>query len=85
MSIMLEEEHLRALLKEAAREGARDALHELGLHDENAPKDVNDLRDLIRGWRDVRSSIISTITKWVTTAILGLLALGAWSQWGSGK
>lgn len=85
MSVTLEETHLRALLKEAAREGARDALHELGLHDESAQKDVNDLRDLIRGWREVRHGIISTVTKWITTAILGLLALGAWSHWGTGK
>jgi hypothetical protein len=75
---------LEILLERAARRGAAQALQQVGLHDEHAGKDINDLRDLIDGWRSVRRTVISTITKWVTLGILGAIALGAW-HWGNDK
>lgn len=78
----LDEQKLQVLLKEAAREGAQQALKEVGLHDAEAGKDIADLRDLIDGWRDVRKTILSTIVKWITMGILGVIAIGAWSKWG---
>lgn len=78
----LDEQKLQVLLKEAAREGAQQALKEVGLHDAEAGKDIADLRDLIDGWRDVRKTILSTVVKWITMGILGVIAIGAWSKWG---
>ena len=78
----LDEQKLQILLRQAAHEGAQQALKEVGLHDEHAGKDISDLRDLIDGWRDVRRSIVTAFVKWVTMGVLGLVALGAYSKWG---
>lgn len=82
ISMELDEQKLQTLLKEAAREGAQQALREVGLHDDNAGKDIADLRDLIDGWRDVRKTMLATFVKWITLGILSVIALGAYSKWG---
>jgi hypothetical protein len=70
-------EEIESLIERAAERGARTALRELGLHDDNAPKDVAELRGLLETWRDVRKTIVKTITQAVTVFILGALAVGA--------
>lgn len=82
INMELDEQKLQTLLKEAAREGAQQALREVGLHDDNAGKDIADLRDLIDGWRDVRKTMLATFVKWITLGILSVIALGAYSKWG---
>ena len=82
ISMELDEQKLQTLLKEAAREGAQQALREVGLHDDNAGKDIADLRDLIDGWRDVRKTMLATFVKWITLGILSVIALGAYTKWG---
>lgn len=67
-------EELEAMLDRAAKKGARAALQELGLHDENAPKDLNELRGLLSSWRETKSAIWSTVVKVVTTAVLLFIA-----------
>ena len=42
---------LELLLEQALKEGAKQALTELGLHDENAPTDIRDLRELLKAFR----------------------------------
>ena len=42
---------LELLLEQASKEGAKKALTELGLHDENAPTDIRDLRELLKAFR----------------------------------
>lgn len=76
--VVISPAELEIMLERAARRGAEKALHQVGLHDEHAGKDINDLRELIDGWRSVRRTIISTITKWVTMGVLGVLAVGLW-------
>lgn len=83
--IQLTEEQLQIVLKKAAHEGAQQALREIGLHDEEAGKDISDLRNLIEDWRDVRRTVTRTVAKWITMGILGAIALGAWTHWGNGK
>lgn len=68
----------------AAERGARKALESIGLHDEDAGRDVRELRSLLESWREARKSVIQTIAKIVTTALLGALALGTY-QWFNGK
>lgn len=68
------------LLDQAAERGARKALEQLGLHDEQAGADIRDLRSLIDSWRQARTTALKTFTQWVTMGILGALAFGAWSQ-----
>jgi hypothetical protein len=67
-------EEFEAMLDRAAKRGARAALEELGLHDQNAEKDLEELRSLLSSWRDTKKAMWSTIVKVVTTAVLFFIA-----------
>lgn len=67
-------EEFEAMLDRAAKKGARAALEELGLHDQHAEKDLEDLRSLLSSWRDTKKAMWSTIVKVVTTAVLLFIA-----------
>ena len=67
-------EELEAMLDRAAKKGARAALEELGLHDDNAEKDLDELRSLLSSWRETKRAMWSTVVKVVTTAILFFMA-----------
>jgi hypothetical protein len=78
----MDEEKLRSIV----RESVHQAFREIGLHDENAGKDVHDLRALISDWRELRRVIWATVYRWGTMIVLGLLSLGAWSKFhGNGE
>lgn len=68
------------LLDQAAEKGARRALESVGLHDEHAGRDIQELRTLIDGWRQTKHTIAVTIAKYLTVSILSLLALGAYTN-----
>ena len=70
------DEELRKALDDAAERGAKLALERIGLADEQAGKDVHDLRDLIDGWRSVKSTVSQTITRTITMIVLGAVAAG---------
>ena len=76
----MDQNELNAVLEQAAERGARRALERIGLHDENAGKDINDLRTLIDSWREAKSTISKTVVQWATIGILGALTLGAYMQ-----
>ena len=67
-------EELEAMLDRAAKRGARAALEELGLHDQNAEKDLEELRSLLSSWRETKRAMWSTVVKVVTTAMLFFMA-----------
>jgi len=71
---------LEQLVERSARRGAKEALASIGLHDEDAGKDIHDLRQLIDGWRDVKKSVVNTFVKWLVLVILGILSVGAWTK-----
>ena len=73
-SVQLTPEELEAMLDRAAKKGARAALEELGLHDEQAEKDLDELRSLLASWRDTKKAMWSTVVKVVTTAVLVFIA-----------
>lgn len=77
----LEYAELAKLIDDAAERGAKRALESLGLHDDKAGVDIRDLRTLIESYRDVKATIGRTIVQWITYAVIGLLALGTYSQW----
>lgn len=81
MMAEITEEALQKMLDRAAERGADKALEKVGLGDENAGKDVRDLRDLLTSWRDVKRTVLRTIVKDVTTFLLGAAALGAWMKY----
>jgi 2-iminoacetate synthase ThiH len=72
----LSEEQLKSLINEAAEEGARRALHSVGLHDEKSADDVKDLRNLLKSYRTAKRVVGEQMLRVVTTAILAALVAG---------
>lgn len=78
-SVQLTHEELESMLDRAAKRGARAALEELGLHDDKAPKDLEDLRNILSAWKETRKAVWATVIKMVTTAVLGFIAFAVWA------
>jgi len=76
-------EDLDRLLEKAAERGADCALRKVGLHDEDAGRDMAEVRDLLENWRETKKTISQTIARIITTAILAIMAMGTWHYWGS--
>jgi len=74
----LSKPEIEAMLQKAAQQGAREALTRIGLSDDNAPHDVRELRQLIDGWRDIKSTAVKTLVRWAILGILGILSVGAY-------
>jgi 2-iminoacetate synthase ThiH len=74
----LTKSEIEAMLHQAAQQGAREALTRIGLSDDNAPHDVRELRQLIDGWRDIKSTAVKTLVRWAILGILGILSVGAY-------
>ncbi len=69
-------------IKKLAREVVTETLNRLGLdpNDPDTVADVHDLKGLLGAWRSAKRTVGTTITRVVTLAILGALALGAAMQ-----
>lgn len=80
--INLTPEELEAMLDRAARRGAKEVLHQLGLHDDSASTDIREIRDLLSTWRETRKSIWNTFVKITTVAILSFIATAVYMQLG---
>ena len=76
--VKLSPEELEDMLDRAARRGAKEALRSIGLLDDDAQKDITEMRSLLEAWRDTRRSIWSTITKLVTVGVLTFIAGAVW-------
>jgi len=79
---MMTEQELEVLIHKAAQEGAKQALKEVGLSDEEAYDDVKELRSLLDSWRATKTTVGQTIARMVTTALLTALAVGIYMGWG---
>ncbi|URD62316.1 DUF6127 family protein [Sphingomonas sp. KRR8] len=65
---------MRALVEEASQSGAQRALASLGLDDENARRDMGELRELLSAWRDAKRSAWQGMVTWIVRVCLaGLL------------
>ena len=80
--INLTPEELEEMLDNAARRGAKEALRSIGLLDNDAQKDIIEMRSLIEAWRDTRRSIRSTVVKLATVGILTFMAGAVWMTMG---
>ena len=80
--IKLSPEELEEMLDNAARRGAKEALRSIGLLDDDAAKDIIEMRNLIEAWRDTRKSIRSTIVKMTTVGVLTFIAGVVWMTMG---
>ena len=67
---------LRALIEEASELGAERALASLGLKDERARRDMDELRELLQAWRDAKKSAAREVLSWAVRILLALVVLG---------
>ena len=72
--LKLSSEELEAMLDRSAKR----ALESIGLTDENAAKDIQEMRSLLDAWRDTRKSIWNTAVKILTVATLTFIAGAVW-------
>jgi Family of unknown function (DUF6127) len=77
-SVQITPQELEDMLNRAAAHGAKKALSDLGLHDENASADLNEIRSLLTSWRETRKAIWATTVKIATTAILLFICGAVW-------
>jgi len=80
--IKLTPDDLEEMLDNAARRGAKEALRSIGLLDDDAAKDIIEMRNLIEAWRDTRRSIRSTVVKLATVGVLTFIAGAVWMTMG---
>lgn len=78
-------EELDMLIEKASERGAESALRKIGLHDEDAGRDIQEVRNLLETWRDTKKTISQTVARIITTGILTVMALGTWHYWGGPK
>lgn len=67
---------LRAIVEEAGELGATRALTRLGLADDGAERDVAELRELLRAWRDAKRSAWKAAVVWAVRLMSVLLLAG---------
>ncbi len=67
---------LQAMVEEASDAGARKALAMLGLEDRTARRDMDELRELLGTWRDVKKSAWQTAARWIVRVLLAALMVG---------
>ena len=67
---------LRALIEEASELGAERALGAVGLTDQAARRDMDQLRELLQAWRDAKKTAWKEAVAWAIRILLALLVLG---------
>ena len=67
---------LRALVEESSQSGARRALGVLGLDDERARRDMDELRELLGAWRDAKRTAWRAVVSWAARIALAALLVG---------
>ena len=72
------EKEMEAMIEKAAIAGAKKALREVGLSDDDANSDVKELRNLLDTWRITKRTAVKTIVQAVTYLFLGALITGAY-------
>lgn len=67
---------LRAIIEEASGLATDRALERLGLGDPGAEGDLIELRELLRAWRDAKTSAWKAFVDWIIRGALALLLIG---------
>jgi hypothetical protein len=67
---------LKALIEESSELGAERALGTLGLRDERARRDMDELRELLQAWRDAKQAAWKEVVAWAIRILLAVLVLG---------
>lgn len=67
---------LRAIVEESSEIGATRVLDRLGLSDAHAQDDIDELRELLKAWRDAKASAWKAAIEWLVRGMLALLLIG---------
>jgi len=67
---------IRAIVEETTELATDRVLARLGLHDANASSDLDELRELLRAWRDAKTSAWKALVSWAVRGALALLLVG---------
>ena len=67
---------LRAIIEEATDMGAERVLLRMGLGDAGAQNDLDELRELLRAWRDAKASAWRALVGWFVRGVLAVLLIG---------
>lgn len=67
---------LRAIVEESSEIGAGRVLDRLGLSDDSAQTDIDELRELLQAWRDAKASAWKAAVQWTVRGLLALLLIG---------
>ncbi|TIX49386.1 DUF6127 family protein [Alteraurantiacibacter aquimixticola] len=67
---------LRAIVEESSELGANRVLNKLGLEDDDAHQDLNELRELLAAWRAAKTSASKAAIEWMVRAVMALLLIG---------
>ncbi|XUU61665.1 DUF6127 family protein [Erythrobacter sp. HA6-11] len=67
---------LRAIVEETSEMTTNKVLGRLGLSDADASEDLDELRELLRAWRDAKASVWKAFIDWAVRAALALLLIG---------
>lgn len=67
---------LRAIVEESSELGANRVLVRIGLHDENAQHDIDELRELLAAWRAAKTSAWQAVIAWIVRGAMALLLIG---------
>jgi uncharacterized protein YjiS (DUF1127 family) len=71
-------EEMANLIEQSAELGARKALRDIGLSDNDALSDVSELRGLLDSWRSTKRTVARTVVQAMTTLVLGGLLAGSY-------
>ena len=67
---------LRAVVEEASEVGAARALARIGLSDEKAQQDMDELRELLGAWRQAKASAWKAAVEWLVRGVFAVLLIG---------
>ncbi|MFU7527325.1 DUF6127 family protein [Qipengyuania sp. ASV99] len=67
---------LRAIVEETSELAAERVLERLGLADAGAEGDLDELRELLRAWRDAKASAWKAFIDWAVRGLLAGLLIG---------
>ena len=67
---------LRAIVEEASEVGANRMLRRLGLDDEKAQDDIDELRDLLAAWRTAKASATKAVVDWIIRGLMAAVLIG---------
>ena len=76
---------LRAIVEETSEMTADRVLQRLGLSDSGAQDDLDELRELLRAWRDAKASAWKAFIDWAVRGALALLLIGIAVRLGAGE